>query len=309
MGSVESDKKDFNELNQSLTKKCSENKNKINSSKVYSNNRRFDSFVDKSNERTNSSQRKPNTAEVDHNSRGDQNNESDGRRNHYRNQYYHNYHRFRNNPSSNRNQRSEPKPTNSSISHTSSHTSSDTTNGHTVTKNEEVIEETKRLVKTTDNTNKLRSNRSDDNFGQNSRRSQKRENIREEHIDLQQKLDELTALQSIFDETVLTVDRNELKGRFLAEPVLNDNKIIVSYRLEDFNPNNRRLSDRFERRDRNRSEVSCDSNDKKEIQEFSVQHLPPIELYFELSRKYPSKLNPLFLISCKWLTRKQLGII
>ena len=125
----------------------------------------------------------------------------------------------------------------------------------------------------------------------------------EDHEDLQQKLDELTALKSIFDENILTVDEKELKGRFLAEPVLNANKLTIVYKLvEQKKTKNNRSKQRTN--DRTSRKFSCDN----QIQEFVVQHLPPIELYFELSRRYPSKLNPLFLISCKWLTRSQLGM-
>lgn len=127
------------------------------------------------------------------------------------------------------------------------------------------------------------------------------------HEDLQQKLDELTALKSIYDENVLTVDENELKGRFLAEPVLNANKLTVVYKLIERN-DPKYSKDRTRQRPNDKARDDPNSNLSKQTEEFIVQHLPPIELYFELSHKYPSKLHPLFLISCKWLTRFQLGI-
>ncbi len=103
--------------------------------------------------------------------------------------------------------------------------------------------------------------------------------------DIELKLDELTALKSIFDEKVLTIDETQLKGRFLAEPVISKTPYLVVYR---------------KRNSKNR-----DNKETKE--EFEIKHLPPIELYFELPEDYPSKSHPMFLISCKWLTLSDLG--
>ncbi|CAG2163936.1 unnamed protein product, partial [Oppiella nova] len=106
---------------------------------------------------------------------------------------------------------------------------------------------------------------------------------------LQQKLDEITALKSIFDENILTIDETEMKGRFLADPALNTTEFVVCYEIS----NGR----------------SADDRPVAKTEEFSVQHLPPIELYFELPKGYPLKVNPKFLISCKWIDILRLEVI
>ncbi|XP_054163551.1 E3 ubiquitin-protein ligase RNF14-like [Oppia nitens] len=103
---------------------------------------------------------------------------------------------------------------------------------------------------------------------------------------LQQTLDEITALKSIFDDTILTIDEQQLKGRFLAEVVISD-EMTVFYS----------------------SSQSRHKSAQKLSEEFRVKHLPPIELYFELPKTYPSQTNPRFLISCKWLLLNQLESI
>jgi len=104
--------------------------------------------------------------------------------------------------------------------------------------------------------------------------------------DIQLQLDEITALKSIFDEKVLTIDETQLKGRFLVEPILSKSPYLVVYR-------DRSLG----------NSASCEPEEH-----FSIEHLPPIELYFELPKHYPFKSHPMFLISCKWLTLSDLGI-
>jgi hypothetical protein len=95
----------------------------------------------------------------------------------------------------------------------------------------------------------------------------------------------LTALKSIFDEKVLTIDETQLKGRFLAEPVITETPYLVVYRKINYK----------------------NKDNKQTKEEFEIKHLPPIELYFELPEDYPSKSHPMFLIFCKWLTLSDLG--
>ena len=206
--------------------------------------------------------------------------------------YFYNSNRFKNNESSDRNQRWRPKPDENHSSNYVKTSNTRNNNGY----NEE--------QSSSKYSQRFRSNREESHFGHYPRRRQRRDNSPEVHEDLQQKLDEITALRSIFDENILTVDENELKGRFLAEPVLNENKLKVCY---TFDERNRKSSQKNQRHNYRYKQNSVETIRTKTTDQFCVQHLPPIELYFELSRKYPSKLNPMFLISCKWLSRTQLG--
>ncbi|CAG2110736.1 unnamed protein product, partial [Medioppia subpectinata] len=139
---------------------------------------------------------------------------------------------------------------------------------------------------------KRESVRSDPNCDNNSKGNTSCDSIVSENssVDeyLQQKLDEITALKSIFDENILTIDEKEMKGRFLAEPVLNANGMTVFYEIYN---------------------ARTDHKSESNTEEFLVQHLPPIELYFELPKEYPLKSNPKFLISCKWMDIMKLEII
>ncbi|XP_062609158.1 E3 ubiquitin-protein ligase RNF14-like [Saccostrea cucullata] len=100
----------------------------------------------------------------------------------------------------------------------------------------------------------------------------------------EQQEDELLALTSIFDETVISLvqDDSECGGQFSA-----------SLRL----PENFQLAVIIDK-----------ANDEIKDEEFHrVQHLPPLILDFQLSPDYPSDGPPQFSLSCKWLNRKQLS--
>ncbi|XP_076117218.1 E3 ubiquitin-protein ligase RNF14-like [Mytilus galloprovincialis] len=96
--------------------------------------------------------------------------------------------------------------------------------------------------------------------------------------DKEQQEDELLALTSIYDETVLSVsdDTEEPGGQFLVSSHIPENFSIKSL-----------------------------SKDNK-IEEHVVKNLPPISLNFQLPKDYPSVTPPQFTLSCKWLNRKQL---
>ena len=48
---------------------------------------------------------------------------------------------------------------------------------------------------------------------------------------------------------------------------------------------------------------------EKKTEFHNVKFLPPIELNFQYPKDYPSVSSPEFTLSCKWLNRKQVGII
>ena len=268
-----------------------ESKSKTNSSKVDSNYRKFDSFDNKYNERTYRSNKAKKPVDNTNRSRTYRNDDSNhfgnnNERRFHHDHYFYNSNRFTSNSSSDRNLRPEPRPSAISV-----------TNGEISNKSKNQLEH-----KSRQNSFKGGSDTHSYSGYHSRRRHYRRSTSPEVHQNLQQKLDELTALKSIFqDENILSVDETELKGRFLAEPEVNKNGLIVFYEINDKNKNYRRFSSQ-----RHQNESNC--VEKRENEEFCVQHLPPIELYFELSRKYPLKLNPMFLVSCKWLSMEQLGM-
>lgn len=105
-------------------------------------------------------------------------------------------------------------------------------------------------------------------------------------MDEESQIDELTALESIYDETVFKIDRTtEPKGRIFVNPILPD-----GYKIK--------------------YQVKVDENsESSKLMEFQVKYLPPLTLYFVLPKTYPSQLNPAFLLSCCWLTDEQISLL
>ncbi|XP_067125191.1 E3 ubiquitin-protein ligase RNF14-like isoform X2 [Centruroides vittatus] len=103
-------------------------------------------------------------------------------------------------------------------------------------------------------------------------------------MDEESQNDELIVLESIFDESVLKIERiGEPSGSIIIHPDISE-KYYVKYEVK----NNEQ------------------TNSSKYV-EFEVKYLPPITLYFVLPRTYPSQLNPAFLLSCRWLTLDQIS--
>ncbi|KAI1292114.1 E3 ubiquitin-protein ligase RNF14 [Halotydeus destructor] len=92
--------------------------------------------------------------------------------------------------------------------------------------------------------------------------------------------DEILALESIFEPEIFVVDDEKRNGRFLAHPKLPSEGLVVKY-----------------------SDKELGDNDAQ----FEVEHLPPFELQFEFPDTYPSSTSPAFLLSCPWLSLRDLS--
>ncbi|KAK6173372.1 hypothetical protein SNE40_016838 [Patella caerulea] len=100
--------------------------------------------------------------------------------------------------------------------------------------------------------------------------------------DQEEQDDELLALESIYDETVLSTikDTDDKGGQFTACPHLPEKFYIQSEPL-------------------NKGNVESGLH--------KIQHLPPIVIHFQLPTNYPSIAPPHFTLTCKWLTHNQLS--
>ncbi|KAF8778148.1 E3 ubiquitin-protein ligase RNF14 like protein [Argiope bruennichi] len=99
---------------------------------------------------------------------------------------------------------------------------------------------------------------------------------------------ELLALQNIYEERDFKIDEmNPLSGRFAAQVRL-PQSFLIRYRS---------------------FQGSLDSQDNEVHAEesFHIEHLPPIDLCFRFPETYPLQTCPAFLLSCNWLTLKQLS--
>lgn len=104
----------------------------------------------------------------------------------------------------------------------------------------------------------------------------------------QKQLDELEAIQSIFDESILTIDLENRCGRFIAYPNISESPYYVTFSKGD----KRKLSDT--------NEVTVEANNT--LQKIEIKYLPRIEFTFVLDDFYPSEDPPAFLMSCQWLS-------
>ncbi|ESP01946.1 hypothetical protein LOTGIDRAFT_157076 [Lottia gigantea] len=102
--------------------------------------------------------------------------------------------------------------------------------------------------------------------------------------DLEEQQDELLALESIYDSSVLSIinEADDKGGQFDAKPHLPEPFYIQSDPIEK----------------------GCHS---KEDNLQKIQYLPPVTLNFQLPIDYPSTSSPEFTLTCKWLTHKQLS--
>lgn len=116
--------------------------------------------------------------------------------------------------------------------------------------------------------------------------SQMKENV-------QKQLDELLVIQSIFDESTLTIDSDKRCGRFVAYPHITESPFYVL-----FNKNGKRKSTKH-------NEVDVNND----VQKMEIKYLPHIEFTFALDDLYPSEEPPAFLISCQWLSSSNMSKI
>lgn len=89
--------------------------------------------------------------------------------------------------------------------------------------------------------------------------------------------DEILALQSIFDETQIHINASsgqDIVGCIYIKPEINE-------------------------------KLNIQANKDGMIQQFSVEHICPIELHFNIPANYPSVTPPDFTLVCKWLRRDQ----
>ncbi|KAI1292111.1 E3 ubiquitin-protein ligase RNF14 [Halotydeus destructor] len=82
-----------------------------------------------------------------------------------------------------------------------------------------------------------------------------------------------------YDGEVLVIDEEKLNGSFLGHIKLPSKNFIVKY---------------------------ADKVSGKSAAQFEVEHLPPLELRFELPETYPSSTCPAFTLSCPWLSLRDL---
>ncbi|KAL5012716.1 hypothetical protein ScPMuIL_011267 [Solemya velum] len=106
-------------------------------------------------------------------------------------------------------------------------------------------------------------------------------------MDKEEQDDELMALTSIYDESVLSITQEdgENGGQFLASLQLPD----PFYIHMDLNRNKE------------------DNMSKKDSDLHMIKYLPEIVLNFQLPSDYPSCHSPHFTLSCKWLNRQELS--
>lgn len=97
--------------------------------------------------------------------------------------------------------------------------------------------------------------------------------------------DELLSLQSIFEEKEFSVDgMDPPSGRIVVEVNLPDGFYVIAMQL-----------------------AQSDTVSQEEV--FQVDHLPPINLFFQFSNSYPLDTCPSFLLSCNWLSLEQLSLL
>ncbi|XP_054712792.1 E3 ubiquitin-protein ligase RNF14-like [Uloborus diversus] len=105
--------------------------------------------------------------------------------------------------------------------------------------------------------------------------------------------EEIIALQSIFEEKEFLIEgMNPICGRYIAEVLLPNPFYVVSKRGLGTNGAE--------------SENSKESTVDEHLQ---LEHLPPINLFFEFPSTYPSDTCPAFLLSCNWLTLDQITLL
>lgn len=108
---------------------------------------------------------------------------------------------------------------------------------------------------------------------------------------VQKQLDELLVIQSIFDESILTIDSENRCGRFVAYPNIPESPFYITFSKSD----KRKISESNETMD--------GIND---LQKIEIKYLPRIEFTFALDNFYPNEDPPAFLISCQWLSSNDL---
>lgn len=101
----------------------------------------------------------------------------------------------------------------------------------------------------------------------------------------QKQLDELEAIQSIFDESILTIDLENRCGRFIAYPNITESPYYVT----------------FSKGDKRKFPETNDVDASSTLQKMEIKYLPRIEFTFTLDDFYPSLDPPAFLMSCQWL--------
>ena len=107
--------------------------------------------------------------------------------------------------------------------------------------------------------------------------------------DYEEQTNELVALESILEPGLFTVDN--LAGEIKVEPFLRNSslKIVLKCDNSELSPSNEQ-------------NISMSKVHK-------VEYLPPITLNFVLPSSYPSKSPPEYVLSCAWLSRKEVSCI
>ncbi|GIX71212.1 e3 ubiquitin-protein ligase RNF14 [Caerostris darwini] len=96
---------------------------------------------------------------------------------------------------------------------------------------------------------------------------------------------ELLALENIYDEKVFQVDEmNPPTGRFVAHVRLPPT-FSIHYKISQ----------------------NAQDHEFPMEENFRIEHLPPINLFFRFPETYPQQTCPAFLLSCNWLTLQQLS--
>lgn len=118
--------------------------------------------------------------------------------------------------------------------------------------------------------------------------------ISESHVkeNIQKQLDEILVIQSIFDESILTIDSENRCGRFVAYPNIAESPFFVTFSKSD----KRKIAENTEVMDAN-----------NDVQKMEIKYLPRIEFTFTLDDFYPSEDPPAFLISCQWLSSSDMS--
>lgn len=110
----------------------------------------------------------------------------------------------------------------------------------------------------------------------------------------QKQMDELLVIESIFDESTLTIDHEKRCGRFIAYPEVIESPFHIIFHKSGKStiPNHNEVD-----------EANCD------VQKIEVKYLPRIEFTFALDDLYPSDGPPAYLISCQWLSSSNMSKI
>ncbi|KAG4080730.1 hypothetical protein HA402_013260 [Bradysia odoriphaga] len=111
----------------------------------------------------------------------------------------------------------------------------------------------------------------------------------------QKQLDELEAIQSIFDESCLTIDLVNRCGRFTAYPNISESPYYVTFSKGEKS----KLPET--------NEVAVEASNI--VQKMEIKYLPSIEFTFTLDDFYPSEDPPAFLMSCQWLSSADMSRI